>query len=166
MNAEPSLRLFLALWPDDDTRAALLAWQQAQSWPAAARLTRAIDLHLTLHFLGQVPEARLPALKQALPAPGAPVTLTLDRMEVWPNGVAVLLPEASPPALLNLHARLGDTLTQLGLPLESRAYQPHVTLARRARGLIPQPAPPLRWTAQRYALVHSDHGYHPLQHYH
>ena len=43
--------------------------------------------------------------------------------------------------------------------------QAHVTLARRARGLIPQPAPPLRWTAQRYALVHSDHGYHPLQHY-
>lgn len=165
MNAEPTLRLFLALWPDDDTRIALLAWQQAQTWPAAARLTRADDLHLTLHFLGQVPQTLLPALQQALPAPGAPVPLILDRVEVWPNGVAVLLPEATPPALLTLHRQLGETLTHLGLPLESRPYQPHVTLARRARGLIPQPALPQRWKAQRYALVHSDHGYHPLQHY-
>lgn len=165
MNAEPSLRLFLALWPDDDTRAALLAWQQAQTWPATARLTRGDDLHLTLHFLGQVPQTLLPALKQALPAPCAPVALTLDRVEVWPNGVAVLLPDATPPALLALHRQLGDTLTQLGLLLESRPYQPHVTLARRARGLIAQAALPLRWTAQHYVLVHSDHGYHPLQHY-
>ena len=97
MNAEPTLRLFLALWPDDDTRIALLAWQQAQTWPAAARLTRADDLHLALHFLGQVPQTLLPALKQALPAPGAPSPLILDRVEVWPNGVAVLLPEATPP---------------------------------------------------------------------
>ena len=165
MNAEPTLRLFLALWPDDDTRIALLAWQQAQTWPAAARLTRADDLHLTLHFLGQVPQTLLPALKQALLPPSAPVTLTLDRVEVWPNGVAVLLPQATPPALLDLHGQLGDTLTQLGLPLEPRPYQPHVTLARRALGLIPQPAPPLRWTAQHYVLVNSYHGYHPLQHY-
>lgn len=163
MNAEPTLRLFLALWPDDDTRAALLTWQQAQTWPATARLTQGHDLHLTLHFLGQVPESRLPALKQALPPPGAPVTLKLDHLDVWPNGVAVLLPETAPPALLDLHARLGETLTQLGLPLEPRPYQPHITLARRAKGLIPNAVPPLRWTAQRYALVHSDHGYHPLQ---
>jgi 2'-5' RNA ligase len=163
MTPEPTLRLFLALWPDDDTRAKLLVWQQAQTWPAGARLTPASNLHLTLHFLGQVPEARLPALQQALPAPGGPVTLTLDRVDVWPNGVAVLRPETTPPALLALHARLGDTLTQMGLPLESRPYQPHVTLARRAKGLIPQAAPPLHWSARRYALVHSDHGYHPLQ---
>ncbi|MDX9844226.1 MAG: RNA 2',3'-cyclic phosphodiesterase [Aquabacterium sp.] len=165
MTPDPTLRLFLALWPDDDTRAVLLAWQQAQSWPAGARLTRANDLHLTLHFLGQVPKALLPALKQALPAAGSPVILTLDHLDVWPNGVAVLRPEATPPTLLDLHAHLGDALKQLGLPLESRPYQPHITLARRARGLVPKAALPLRWTAQRYALVLSDHGYHPLQHY-
>src|SRR3989338_5359636 len=136
MNAEPTLRLFLALWPDDDTRAALLARQQAQTWPATARLTRGDDLHLTLHFLGQVPQTLLPALKQALPAPCAPVALTLDRVEVWPNGVALLR--------------------------NPRPYHPHAALARRARGLTPQAALPLRWTAQHYVLVHSDHGYHPL----
>lgn len=166
MNAEPALRLFLALWPDDDTRAALLARQQAQTWPAAARLTQANDLHLTLHFLGPVPQTLLSTLKQALPAPREPISLTLDRVAVWPNGVAVLQPHATPPALLTLHRQLGDTLRQLGLPLETRLYQPHVTLARRARDLIPQPVAPLHWRARRYALVHSDHGYHPLQHYH
>ena len=166
MNAEPDLRLFLALWPDDDTRAALLARQQAQTWPAAARLTRANDLHLTLHFLGPVPQTLLPALKQALPAPREPIPLTLERVAVWPNGVAILQPHATPPALLTLHRQLGDTLRQLGLPLEARPYQPHVTLARRARDLIPRPVASLRWTARHYVLVHSDHGYHPLQHCH
>lgn len=165
MSAEPTLRLFLALWPDDDTRTALLAWQQAQPWPPSARLTRPDDLHLTLHFMGAVPRSRLIELKQALPAPGTPVSLILDRVEVWPNEVAVLLPEATPPALQVLHGQLADTLRQCGLPVESRPYQPHVTLARRARSLIPQASLPLRWTTQRYALVHSDHGYHPLQHY-
>ena len=68
MTPEPTLRLFLALWPDDDTRTALLAWQQAQTWPATARLTRPDDLHLTLHFMGAVPQSALTELKHALPA--------------------------------------------------------------------------------------------------
>lgn len=164
MPPEPTLRLFLALWPDDDTRAALQAWQQAQTWPRTARLTRPHDLHLTLHFLGAVPRPVVAKLQQALPAPRMSVSLTLDHVEVWPNEVAVLRPTDTPPALEALHQQLADSLRQCSLTTDSRPYQPHVTLARRARGLLPRTLAPLQWRAHGYALVHSDHGYHPLQH--
>ena len=165
MPPDPTPRLFLALWPDDDTRTALLAWQQAQTWPATARLTRPDDLHLTLHFMGAVPQSALTELKHALPTPEATVSLCLDHLDVWPNDVAVLCPTVTPPALLAMHRQLADALRQCDLSVESRPYQPHVTLARRARGLQPHALPALHWTTRHYALVHSSRGYHPLQHY-
>lgn len=161
-----SLRLFLALWPDAHTRQQLHAWQAAQTWPADARLTHAADLHLTLHFLGQVPEKRLADLLLALPPAPHPIDLQLQQLQVWPNQVAVLTLERVPEPLLQLHAALGAVLDQLGLPRETRPYQPHVTLARRAHGLQAVPRPPLRWQAQGYVLALSERGYHRLQHYH
>lgn len=159
------LRLFLALWPDAHTRQQLQAWQAAQTWPAAARPTHPHNLHLTLHFLGQVPETRLVDLLQALPRALPTITLPLTQLTVWPNGVAALVPDPMPPALLQLHQQLATVLDELGLPRETRAYQPHVTLARRARGLAPAPAAPLNWTTQGYVLALSSGGYHVLQHY-
>ena len=55
-------RLFLALWPDDALRQALLAWRDAWQWPARAALVAPDDWHLTLHFLAGVPLVRLPEL--------------------------------------------------------------------------------------------------------
>jgi len=40
-----------------------------------------------------------------------------------------------------LHGRVGLALASIGLPVEERAYRPHVTLARRAAGAKP-PAQP------------------------
>jgi RNA 2',3'-cyclic 3'-phosphodiesterase len=156
-HAGKPLRLFIALWPGEALRQAIAAWQQAWSWPPQAALVKAERLHLTLHFLGNVAAARLPGLAQAMRVPFEPFTLTLGQPEVWPNGVAVVLPDRAPAALLRLHAALGQELLALDLPVDERPYRAHVTLARRAhRAKAPPHALDLRWRIDEgFVLVQS-----------
>lgn len=149
-------RLFLALWPTDETRSAIEAHAAAWSWPAQARRTRPERLHITLHFIGTVPAERLPELRSRLQVDWEDCELQLDRAEVWPGGIAVLEAGTVPSPLARLQARLGERLGALELPVEERRYRPHVTLARKATGGRPPAFPPLPWRARPgYALVQS-----------
>lgn len=151
-----SARLFLALWPDDDVRQALLACRDAWHWDRHAGRVPPRHLHLTLHFLGEVPRERVPVLTQGLSVPVEPFELVLAPLAVWPNGIAVWEPATCPVALTRLHDALGQALVRLDVPLEQRDYRPHVTLARRARdSLAPASVSPLTWPVDRYALVES-----------
>ena len=156
-DAGKPLRLFIALWPGDALRHAIASWQQAWSWPPRAALVKPDRLHITLHFLGDVPANRLPQLVEGLTARVEPFTLALGEGEVWPNGVALLRPQTTPPALVRLHAALSRELEQLELAVETRPYRAHVTLARRAHGAIPpQQGPGLPWRIDSgYVLVRS-----------
>jgi len=152
-------RLFLALWPGPATRHQLREARDAWQWPRGATPVHTDKLHLTLHFLGDVPSERLPELLDGFAAPFDAFRLDLGTPVLWPHGIAVLEPLAEPPELLALHARLGDALLALGLQPEARSYRPHVTLARRAGGVtVPQDSPAIAWQADRYALVESRDG--------
>lgn len=161
------LRLFLALWPDAAVLEQLVALADGWSWPAQARRMAPPKLHVTLHFIGNVPAARLPDLRAGLEVEWSGCDLALDRATVWPGGIAVLEATHVPAALARLHADLAEKLRELGLPVESRPYRPHVTLARKACGATAPPFAPLRWRAvPGYALVHSvggGRGYETLQ---
>jgi 2'-5' RNA ligase len=163
-----NLRLFLALWPPPEAHAALIAHAGAWSWPASARRTPAERLHITLHFLGNLDAALLPRLRQELALSWDGCDLVLDRAEVWPGGIAVLEAGEVPTALQQLHARLAERLAALDLPVETRRYRPHATLARKATGAhAPASFAPLRWRAgSGYTLVQSlpgGRGYEILQ---
>ena len=149
------LRLFVALWPDPPTREAVALWQRAWTWPQGSALVPAERLHLTLHFLGNVPVQRLASVTDGLKAPFEPVSLEFGWPDVWPNGVAVLRPGSVPSGLLRLHETLSQRVADLGLPVDDRPFQPHLTLARRATGAQPPPhGPRLRWEAdQGYVLA-------------
>jgi 2'-5' RNA ligase len=151
-----SVRLFLALWPTPRVRSDLLAWRDAFAWPVSAAVVAPERLHMTLHFIGAVPEARVDAVQAGLVIEPAAFELRFGRAEVWPRGIAVLRPLAEPPALHDLHQRLGEALRALGLPTEARPFRPHVTFARRADGaaLTTEPAP-LRWRVRSHALIES-----------
>ena len=149
-------RLFIALWPDDDVRARLKEWRDCCQWPRQAGRVRTEKLHMTVHFLGDVEVARVPELRAALAAPFNAFTLQLGHGEIWPGGIAVLVPEEPPSALFKLHADLATILGRLGLPAEERAYRPHVTMARRAAGAImPRRGPAIAWPVAHYALMES-----------
>ncbi len=113
-------------------------------------------MHLTLHFLGQVPRARIPELCSALRTPFQHHELRFSRCECWRGGLLVAVPDEVPPALTDLQTALGETLRRLGLPAETRAFRPHVTLARRFAGPLPPiRSKPLAWPVRRCALVES-----------
>lgn len=162
------LRLFLALWPGTQDLAELEAQAAAWTWPAGARRTRPERLHITLHFLGNVAQDRLPALREQLDVRWEGCELVLDRAQVWPGGIAVLEAQRVPAELASLHARVARRLRELDLPVEERRYRPHVTFARKAFGARP-PAElaPVRWRlVPAFELVRSlpdGRGYERLQ---
>lgn len=153
VQAPPTDRLFLALWPDARLRSALAHARDAWHWPPGARRVRSDKLHLTLHFIGAVERARVAALANSLALPFSAFELRVARAALWPRGIAVLETDA-PDALLRLHQDLGQALTAAGLPVEARAFRPHLTLARHAAGARPPAqAQPLVWAVRHYALV-------------
>ena len=161
-------RLFLALWPGPIAREGILRWQAAHRWPSHARVTAAQDLHITLHFIGAVPLARLPDVSAALDVPSRRFELDLDCTHLWPRGIAVLSPSKFPQALVDLHSDLAGALQRAALPVDARAYRPHVTLARHAESTVPptEPPAPVRWRAQGYVLAESQGGrYRVLRRY-
>ncbi|MBQ5947868.1 RNA 2',3'-cyclic phosphodiesterase [Massilia sp. ST3] len=156
---QETTRLFLALWPDPAIRHQLREWRDAWGWPRGATPVHTDKLHLTLHFLGNLPSSRLSELRDGFSVPFDPFRLELGRAVMWPRGLAVLEPHGEPPELLALHARLNEALVTLGLAPEARKYRPHVTMARRAVGAVPPTAgPAVTWEAQGYALVESRPG--------
>jgi 2'-5' RNA ligase len=160
MDAQPdTARLFLALWPDDTVRDRLRAWRDAWTWTRGAAPVHTDKLHVTLHFLGNQPTARLPEFLNGFQVPFDPFNLQFGRAELLHGGIAWLAPHSEPQALLDLHARLSDALLALGLTPEARKYRPHVTMARRANGaVIPAAGPAIDWAVTHYALVESHAG--------
>lgn len=151
-----SARLFLALCPgpleQHHLKAHLAAWQ----WPAHATPYAPSDWHLTLHFIGAVLLSRLDELRAALAVPMSPFTLPFGQPELWPHGLAVLMPLTVPEPLQQLHARLGQALQGLGLKTDSRPYRPHLTLARQAvQAHVPSQPCVFNWAVRGYALMES-----------
>ncbi len=162
--ADPA-RLFIALWPDAACLGALQACADSLPWPPGARREPVGRLHLTLQFIGAVERAQLGKIADGLAVEAAPIGLTLNRLDRWKDGIAVLLPGAVPPELAELHTALAARLALLGIAADSRPYRPHVTLARKAADLRPGPVEPLPWKSQGYALMESRGGYHLVRKY-
>ncbi|UWQ22334.1 RNA 2',3'-cyclic phosphodiesterase [Jannaschia sp. W003] len=100
------------------------------------------DLHLTLAFLDDQPEARLEAMHAALEArPAAAVPLRATGYAVF--GAAkgqfrlVALDVEPAPALASLRDRVRGAARAAGIALPRERFRPHVTLVR-----FPRVAPP------------------------
>jgi RNA 2',3'-cyclic 3'-phosphodiesterase len=168
--ASRRVRLFLALWPDQAIQADIDAHASGWTLPRSCLRYGTQDWHVTLHFLGAVAMERVPELAQAVDLPMDPFQLLLDKPQLWPRGLAVLGATQVPPALRDLHGRLGAAVAAVGLPLEARTYRPHVTLARRAEGAVAPKGPvSVTWPARSFALVVStgsrDRRYEVLREY-
>jgi len=133
----PDLRLFFAAWPEPSLRQAASA--RITQLGLGARQVPAGELHVTLAFLGAVPEARqaeVVALAQGLTVPAH--DLPLERLEYWPGPrVLVAVPSRPCAATDRLHAALRERCARARLPCESREFVVHLTLLR---GLAAAPA--------------------------
>jgi len=157
-------RLFLALWPDAGARDALVDYVSSCPWPETARLVSPEKFHLTLHFIGLFPEDRIEELVRTMPGGFEPFELCLNRMEVLRRGTVALVPDPVPRELLRLHRLAARCLAGVGVASSSGEFCPHLTLARRARGMHPvRSAAALQrvhWNVRSYDLVESVAGGH------
>ena len=135
-----------------------MAAQHSLPWPANAQRLAAPDLHLTLVFIGAVPQEQLAQVTQAAGVASAPIELLLDRLEVWKGATVVLRPGTVPAALADLQGRLVQSLKADGVPFDERPFAPHVTLARNAKGIAHTALPPLRWRSAGHVLALSAGG--------
>jgi 2'-5' RNA ligase len=141
-------RLFVALVPPEPVRrrlAALQAEMRAAAHHAAdeVRWVAPENLHLTLQFLGAVPDGRVVALEGAVRAAAVdaatgPLRLELRGAGGFPNGRrprviwAGIGGDVAP--LGRLVAALERHLSPLGLGAEGRDFSAHVTLGRARDG--------------------------------
>lgn len=135
-------RLFVALEPPDPVRRRIAAAADAVR-AAAGRAAEDVrwvapdGVHLTLQFLGAVPEERVEAVRAAVEGAAAgarPLALEVTGAGGFPNArrprVVWLGLAGDVPALSALVADLGRRLAPLGFPPESRPFSPHLTLGR------------------------------------
>jgi len=135
------LRLFVAIdLPAPITRA-LAAHTAPLRVDRAVRWVAPESLHLTLKFLGDTPEERVPevigALEEATGAHG-PLDLVIGGFGTFPHrGPARVLwvgVDGDLDGLAALAAAVERSLAPLGWPPEERPFTPHVTLGRARKG--------------------------------
>src|SRR5262245_22512686 len=135
------MRLFIAVDLDDEARAAIadeqrrlkVAFDDARS---SIKWVRPDHMHLTLVFLGEVPEARAPAIVDTVNQPVAQPPFDLVFA-----GIGVFPPRGAPKVLwvgaaageadsIGLQRELANRMRRLGVELDQRPFHPHLTLAR------------------------------------
>ncbi len=152
-------RLFFALWPDEAVRAALARQAKPLIKHIEGRPVPQHNWHVTVYFLGAtVAKKRQFVEMMAGRLRTGPFVLHLDRLGCWPrSGVVWLGASQIPAALFALRAELAAGLAELGWTHEGRAFEPHLTLLRKAacpRDGLPAPEP-VSWRVDRFVLVRS-----------
>ncbi|MFI9652988.1 RNA 2',3'-cyclic phosphodiesterase [Guyparkeria halopsychrophila] len=158
---DPVRRVFLALWPDDATRAAL--HHVARSLPRGRGVPTA-HLHLTLAFPGNVGIDVADCLAERLNFLAfSPIPLVLDRLGHFAGPrVTWIGPRRAPEALEQLAAEARGLCLACGVRADARPFVPHVTLRRFARpSTCLDLDEPMHWFADTLVLVESGNDGHP-----
>jgi 2'-5' RNA ligase len=132
-----TVRLFVALELDDQARRLLADCQrQLADLDPSVRWVRPEQIHLTLKFLGEVPDPQVPSICQSLDGltSHGPVDFEMtgagwfgssrSPRVIW---VGLAWPNA---ALEALQKDCESRMAAEGFPPEARAYRPHLTLGR------------------------------------
>jgi 2'-5' RNA ligase len=159
------IRLFAALELPPPVRDTLLA---AMGGVAGAHWQRDDQLHLTLRFIGEVDRHTAADISAALATVNVvPFTLTLDGIGAFDRRGRVdaiwvgVTPRA---AVADLAKRVDTALTRVGIAPETRAFVPHITVARLGRtagdiGAFPAaPIPAIGFDVTGFALWESRMG--------
>jgi 2'-5' RNA ligase len=152
-----TMRLFIAVDLSESMKAALIeAQNEMYDGGVRGSYTREENLHLTLAFIGEMPDAE-PALEALSGVSFTPFELSLEGLgcfgDLWWAGMR------ASPALEALARRVRRALADSGVPFDRKRFSPHVTLLRKARG----PMPGIRigeasMTVDAFSLLRSDRG--------
>jgi 2'-5' RNA ligase len=167
-----SIRLFFGLWPDYSQRDRLRDVISPATRLIDGRAVPRDNWHVTILFLGETPNALLPALLAAADElqPAEAFEMRFDRVEFWARSrTAVLVPATLPSELARLNQLLKTRVGELGHPTEDLQFRPHITVCRTARPFETQRlarSAAIQWS--RFELLESRNSrgelsYHPLK---
>lgn len=130
------MRLFIAINFDQETKEKLLEVQSRLKKLGRGNFSREENLHLTLAFIGEVPEERLEDVKAAMEQVKFPA------MELTFHDVGYFVSGREKPSQLwkislkysrkleKVHEELIASLRKAGFSPDAKSFKPHVTLAR------------------------------------
>ncbi len=135
-------RVFVAIELDTASAGSIARLVQGlQAKLSDVRWSRPEQLHLTLKFIGEVDNRELPQLCNALREACAGIeafSLELSGLGAFPKNKpprVVWVAADDPQGMLGkLAEQLDERLATLGIARENRAFTPHLTLGRVARG--------------------------------
>ncbi len=159
MRTLKDVRIFFALWPDDEVRFQITENLHRFNLDRnKGRLVTGSNLHLTLHFVGNTSIAEKKCLDQQASLVNAePFDLTLDCSGYFKKPKVFWLgPRQVLRSLSDLHRNLGEKIAECEYTPETRAYSPHITVARKIYQ-APEPVSfePVHWRVERFVMVES-----------
>lgn len=164
--AQPTSRLFLAIFPDDET--AKRVAELEREWRARCGLKGSTvpqdRLHVTLHHLGDHagmrPDIVDAAIKAAATVDSAGFEMVFDRVISFDSRSGqrpfVLRAAETATGLIAFQRALGVALQKTILGRQIKAsFTPHMTLAYDSQLVPEQAVETIRWPAREFVLVHS-----------
>ncbi len=137
------MRLFVGLDLPGEVVGSLEALLAKLKPTARIGWTSAANLHITTKFIGEWPEEKLDEMKSALAGlePRPAIAVRVRRVGFFPNphSPRVFWCGVEAAGLEALAADTDRATAALGVPAESRAFSPHLTLARIKERLDLQP---------------------------
>jgi 2'-5' RNA ligase len=141
-----TIRSFVAIELSEEARTELARLQsrlEEASSPKTVRWTDPKNLHLTLHFLGDVTEDHLENVGRAIrdeAAAHAPFSLDISNLGCFPNArrprIVWVGLTGHTDQLITLQSHLGVRLKkEIGFEPDSRTYSPHLTIGRVKKGV-------------------------------
>jgi|SRR5262245_22021924 len=167
-NASVDDRLFLAAVPDVPTAARIvqLASVLKRAHRFSGKLIAPERLHISLFFLGELPEALLHAACDALGELRAqPFEVSFDRTASFRGRPGsrpfVLIGGDGLKRLKSFRQALAVELTKQGLKRRANTnFEPHITLLYDDRSVDEYPvAEPISWVIKEFVLIHSMNGH-------
>ncbi len=158
MNEKKFERLFFALWPDDAVRQQIVSLRKKIPDLNKGRILADGNLHLTLHFLGNIPSDRIDCfLHQAQKVRAKAFNLSFSTVGFFKKPKVVWLGcDRISNKLVKLHQQLGEQLKACEYEPEKRTYSPHMTLARKIyRAPEMDSINPIEWEVSSFVLVQS-----------
>ncbi|HEX9390088.1 MAG TPA: RNA 2',3'-cyclic phosphodiesterase [Usitatibacteraceae bacterium] len=156
------MRLFFALWPDDNTRIKLAQRRIEVVRLSGGRPLMPASLHMTLVYIGEVSEARIRdvnAIGDGIVHAG--FDYPVDTAACFSEAGVSWLGAANPPlGLFSLQMQLRVAVNSQqnadGFAIDKRRFRPHITVVRE----IEQPfdtssIEPVIWSVRSFSLVNS-----------
>ncbi len=100
------------------------------------RFVKNEHMHLTLEFLGEVPEEKVPVIKDTIEqVTFEPFTMNLSKLGYFKrrDGDIYWLGIKHNETLFEIQGKLHELLIKQGFKLEDRPYKPHITIGRKVK---------------------------------